>query len=96
MKKLLLALVLSIPLLGYAATAVMNMPEAQLKIRIYSDKACKLPGLPPEFRAAEVEFEDKKLVACWVQPDPAYVFIVDETGDSGVIPAQLFARETEV
>lgn len=55
------------------------------------------PGAEAKLTRAVVAWQGKALEACWMG-DPAnkLVFVVDETGDAGVLPARIFERQASV
>ena len=94
-KMLLFSILVGISSLVVASSSILQVPAARLQIRIYHNIPCKL--IPdPNFKSAEVFFEDKNYIACWAPLDEDHLFLFDETGDQGAVPVKNFRREHKV
>ena len=102
--KLMLCLVLACQLLMPVAVVMAQTPDATIKMPRGSITLQQTPctdakviallnaEFVPQFRQAKVVWDGKPLAACWaIDPAaPSFVFLIDETGDNGMIPLKAF------
>lgn len=48
-----------------------------------------------QFKRAHVQHEGKPYKACWMEISPGVVFLIDEAGDQGAVPAAAFVKPTK-
>lgn len=79
--------------LSTAASLVAKVPEAQLEIRLFDDRPCKLNS-SPVFKGAEVTYQGRRLEACWAMT-PNGIFVGDEDGETAIIDPSKFVKDKE-
>lgn len=99
MKKLLLILGISLPTLAFADMSLIDQTGNEIRLLETPcvSKAGALATMPPEARAnakaAWVKWEGKVYSACYALQGRwgnGRVLIVDESGDAGVMPSEVF------
>ncbi len=100
--KAILAALLLVASVAYAKpVAEIRVPDGFIQLR---SEACETaaivallkPDMVQHFRRADITWLGKRYAACWTE-QPEYIFVVDETGDNGVIPKYAFKKpSTEI
>lgn len=102
--KVMLGIVLVCQLLMPVTIVMAQTPDATIKLSRGSITLQQTPctaakviarlnaEFVSQFREAKVVWDGKPLAACWaIDPSaPGFVFLIDETGDNGMIPLKAF------
>ena len=76
--------------------ARMGSNQVTITLDACTTKAGAFADMPEdlrsEFMAAKILWDGKNYAACWKALDAATVYLVDETGDAGAIPASVFKK----
>ena len=88
LKKLIVLLALVV---GTASASELNFDNGPLQVRLLPS-ACTLTNFPgaSTFHKAVVVFDKKTIAACWKLDALGLVRIVDEEGDTGLLPLSAF------
>lgn len=70
---------------AYAAVVFAHRDPVLQLVVVGHDVPCTLAD-DARFKHAVVTHKGRNYIACWAKVDAGHAFVVDETGDAGVIP----------